>query len=161
MSRWPTVQHHHLVIKACRAQWAPFVVTVLIAVTFGRIPPTVPGTSSLSSATRASATHSFAGATFSPTVTPTIVKVKVSGNMNLSWSQVTVSSGAAITYVVKRTSGTGTVTTICTAVGAITISLGVVRCTDGSPGANPTYTQQPTIVRNSQTTWTRPASNPA
>ena len=52
-------------------------------------------------------------------------------------------------------------TTSGTVVDAITISLGMVRCTDGSPGANPTYTQQPTVVRNPQTTWTRSASNPA
>lgn len=81
--------------------------------------------------------------------------------MNLSWTEVTTTSGTVVDHVVKRISGQGTVTTICTAVGAVTISLGMVRCTDGSPGANPTYTQQPTIVRNSQTTWTRPASNPA
>lgn len=161
MSRWPTVQHHHLVVKACRAQWALTVAAVLIAVTFSRIPPTVPGTSSLHSAIQTSATHSFVGATFTPTLAPVISKVKVNGNMNLSWTEVTTTSGIVVDYVVERISGQGTVTTICTAVGAITISLGVVRCTDGSPGAQPTYTQQPIVIRDSQTTWSRPASIPA
>ncbi len=40
--------------------------------------------------------------------------------------EVTTTSGTVVDHVVKRFSGQGTVTTICTAVGAIRISLGMV-----------------------------------
>ncbi len=73
---------------------------------------------------------------------------------NLTWDEVTISSGDQVSYIVIRIEANGNQTTICTGSKAPKVSLGTVSCTDDKPGRNPTYTEQPYVFVNSQTTWT-------
>ena len=105
-------------------------------------------------ARRSSATNSFVGATFSPSVAPTI-SVRDTGNaITLTWPQVTISSGATVNYIVMRyVNGIGE--PVCTATGAITLTTGTLQCRDdtASPLTTYTYTQQPFVTYGGATTW--------
>ena len=105
-------------------------------------------------ARRTSTTNSFVGATFSPSVAPTI-SVRDTGNaITLTWPQVTISSGATVNYIVMRyVNGIGTA--VCTATGAITLTTGTLQCRDDTavPATTYTYTQQPFVTYGGATTW--------
>ena len=130
---------------------------LLMVVTFavcGLVSLVVPKTFAQFSAMRASASHTFAGAVFSPKTAPVVAVLTRKNSTRLSWDAVTISSGQEVAYVVVRISSSGNKSTICTGRNAPTVSSGTVSCVDDKPGSNPTYTEQPYVFVNSQTTWT-------
>ena len=102
----------------------------------------------------ATSTNSFVGATFSPSVAPTI-SVRDTGNaITLSWSQVTISSGATVSYTVMRYAN-GVAEPVCTAAGSITFTNGTLQCRDDTalPATTYTYTEQPFVSYGGAMTW--------
>ena len=77
-------------------------ITIATVVVIGLLPrPAVRGTSALFVGTRTSPANRFAGVTFSPTVAPVITHTQRGQDEVLTWTPVTASNGATVTYVVK------------------------------------------------------------
>lgn len=103
------------------------------------------------------------GAHFSPAVAPVVSHVRVRSQVTLTWSAVTISSGATVLYRVMRIPVAGSPVEVCTGASAPVTTAGTVSCTQAIPGANnnDTYTEQPYIAYLGQVTWSLPASTPA
>lgn len=144
-----------------RGSWKRWLSLALASVALMQLPSTPPGTQAVFSNSLSGAVNQLAGAVFVPNVAPVVTKVKTGVNMKLSWPEVVTTSGATVTYLVKRISPGGTAVNVCTAVGSITVVAGVVSCVDKSAGASPSYTEQPVVVFNGQVTWSLPPSTPA
>ena len=116
--------------------------------------PHVGDTYALFEAKYATATNSFVGATFSPSVAPAI-SVRDTGNaITLTWPQVTISSGATVNYTVMRYAN-GIGEQVCVAAGAITLTNGTLQCRDDTalPATTYTYTEQPFVSYGGAMTW--------
>jgi len=114
----------------------------------------------LSSSSRTSAVQTFAGATFSPSVAPSVLPTVGDGTIRLTWPSVTLSGGQFVSYSVMRTPSTGPAVEVCTGVDAPVHNAGESSCSDTTAvsGTSYTYTEQP-ITRSGVTpTWTLPAS---
>ena len=119
----------------------------------------IPTTHAVHSARLVDASKNFTGATFIPSVAP-VVSAQVSrADALLSWPSVTTSSGSNVNYRVVRSGPDGTVE-VCSGTDAPIVSGSLVSCIDRAVQANAsyTYTEQPLLMRQSQTTWFRPAS---
>jgi len=136
------------------------VVTILV-VSVGLLPRSaVRVTSALYLDSTTSPAHQFAGATFSPTVAPVVTHTPRGQDEVLTWAPVSASNGAAVTYVVTRIR-LGISTAVCTGTNLPTLNAGLMTCTDKKPGTGVlTYTEQPTVVRSGQVTWSLPPSTP-
>lgn len=121
------------------------------------------GTFALFSGTRGHAPSLLHGAHFTPAVAPVVSHVRVRNQITLSWSAVTISSGATVHYRVIRIPVAGSPVEVCTGASAPVTTGGTVSCTQSIPGANNNdlYTEQPYVVYLGQQTWSIPASTPA
>ena len=121
------------------------------------------GTWALFSGTRGHAPSLLHGAQFTPTVAPLVSHVRVRSQVTLTWSAVTISSGATVHYHVIRIPVAGSPVEVCTGASAPVTTGGTVSCTQSIPGANNNdlYTEQPYVVYLGQQTWSIPASTPA
>jgi hypothetical protein len=114
----------------------------------------------LSSSSRTSPVLTFAGATFSPSVAPSILPTVGDGTISLTWPSVTLSGGQLVNYSVMRTPSTGPAVEVCTGANAPVHNAGESSCSDTTAvsGTSYTYTEQP-ITRSGVTpTWTLPTS---
>ena len=143
-----------------RARRIVVVVSILV-VTIGLLPRSAGrGTSALSWGSGTSPAQQFTGATFSPTVAPVVTHTPRGQDEVLTWAPVSASNGATVTYVVTRIR-LGISTAVCTGTNVPVLTAGLLTCTDKKPGAGVlTYTEQPTVVRSGQVTWSRPPSTP-
>lgn len=118
-------------------------------------------TSSLFTASSASLSSSFTGATFTPKVAPVVVPSISSRSVVLAWPEVT--SARPVTYVVTRTGPPGTTAQVCTGENTPSASNGVARCTDTSAtaGVPYTYSQRPVLDVPGSTPWSLAASVPS
>lgn len=109
---------------------------------------------------RTSTDNQFAGATFSPAVAPVVSLVSNGNSITLTWSRVTISSGAAVSYEVLRTPVTGAAVAVCTGVDTPTQTGSNMTCTDSTAvsGAAYTYTEQPILFVGAVATWSLAAS---
>lgn len=139
-----------------RAFWVAACCAVLAVVTPA-------GTLARFSGARGQTPTLFHGAYFSPAVAPVVSNVRVRNQITLSWSAVTVSSGATVHYRVMRIPVAGTPVEVCTGASAPVTTGGSVSCTEAIIGGNPTdtYTEQPYVSYLGQMTWSLPASTPA
>ena len=114
----------------------------------------------LSSSSRTSPLMTFAGATFSPSVAPSVLPTVGDGTISLTWPSVTLSGGQLVNYSVMRTPSTGPAVEVCTGVGAPVHNAGESSCTDTTAlaGTTYTYTEQPITQSGVTPTWTLPAS---
>lgn len=115
--------------------------------------------------TFATFTSDFAGATFTPSVASAISARETGNAITLTWSIVSISSGAAVNYEIVRYAA-GVAQVVCTAPGAITFTTTTAQCRDDTaqPTTQYTYTQQPFVLRGGVRTWSLPvsvASDPA
>lgn len=106
--------------------------------------------------------NTFTGATFVPSVAPVVTAGLVSARAVLSWQRVFTSGGEEARYRVVRTDRNGS-TDVCTGTMAPVSSGNTVSCADPTLLADVSYTysQQPVLVRNSTTTWSRPLGSPS
>lgn len=124
--------------------------------------PHVGETYAMFEAKYATATNSFVGATFSPSVAPTI-SVRDTGNaITLTWPLVTISSGATVNYTVMRYAN-GIGEQVCTAAGAITLATGTLQCRDDTAlsAIAYTYAEQPYVTYGGAVTWSLAPSTPS
>jgi hypothetical protein len=120
----------------------------------------LPTTHAVHSARLVDASKNFTGATFIPSVAPVVSAQVRRADALLSWSSVTTSSGSNVNYRVLRSGLDGTVE-VCSGTDAPVVSGSLVSCVDRTVQADAsyTYTEQPLLIRQSQTTWSRPTSN--
>ena len=104
--------------------------------------------------------HSFTGATFNPLVAPVASVAMSDGRVRLTWSAVSLSSGATVSYSVTRQSTSGSTSNVCTGINVPSTVNGVVSCVDDTATVGETfsYTEQPVLLRSGLLTWSRPAS---
>lgn len=107
--------------------------------------------------------HQWGATTFVPSTAPAITRSGSGFPPTLTWSAVTVTSGATVSYAVMRIPKVGTPVAVCTGADAPTLSGSTVSCVDRVHGANPNdkYTEQPYLIRSGQTTWSLAASTPS
>lgn len=121
-------------------------------------------TDSVFAAVTSSTPNQFVGATFVPSIAPTVNVVHQANATTLSWQPVSVTGTGVVSYVVQRISPNGTSVIVCTGADAPVLqSSGLMRCIDGGSGGrrNLSYSQQPVIVRNGVSTWSLEPSVPA
>lgn len=107
--------------------------------------------------------HRFAGASFTPTVTPVPSVSTAPAGMILTWTPSSLTSGEPVWYQVTRSGSDNSVMTVCTGTSAPVELAGVVSCTDSAVIADVTYQYrvQPYAQRNGVTTWTAAVSAPS
>lgn len=107
--------------------------------------------------------NQFNGATFSPTTAPIVTVTRSRGVVTLSWTAVTISNGATVSYRVMRIANNGSSVQVCTGAAAPTTTSGTASCQDTVSGASASdkYTEQPYVQYLGTMTWSRPASTPA
>ena len=120
-------------------------------------------TDSVFAAVTSSTPNQFVGATFVPSIAPTVNVVHQANTTTLSWQPVSVTGAGVVSYVVRRISPNGTAVIVCTGVDAPVIQQnGAMLCIDGGSGGrrNLSYSQQPVVVRNGVATWSLEPSTP-
>ncbi len=107
--------------------------------------------------------HQLGAATFVPLTAPAITRSGLASTPTLTWSTVTLTNGAPVSYVVMRVPKVGTPVEVCKGADAPALSGSTVSCVDRVHGANPNdrYTEQPYLLRSGQVTWTLSASAPS
>ena len=101
-------------------------------------------------------------AAFSPSVAPLVTAVRRQAMNQLSWTAVSVPSGATVMYEVIRIPNNGPPVPVCTGADTPSSSGGVVTCVDRFPSSNgaDSYTEQPYLMIGTLRTWFLPASVP-
>ena len=117
--------------------------------------PTFGSTSAMYSQSTNNQSNQFAGATFSPTVAPVVSLTSNANGISLSWSRVTISSGATVSYVVIRTTAGAQPTQVCTGVDVPVLTGNQMTCSDPTAltGVPYSYTEQPVVVVSTSVTW--------
>ena len=136
---------------------------ITATVMFSAFTPVHPGNvNAMFSTTYATSNNSFAGATFSPAVAPVISARETGNAITLTWSLVTISSGATVSYRITRYSF-GVAEVICTAAGAITLTTTTAQCRDTTAltGTAYSYTEEPFVTAGGVTTWSLAPSSPS
>lgn len=134
-------------------------VSALFASAAGLQRAPIASTHAVHTARMVDAGHSFGAATFVPSVAPVIVAGLRSTGAQLTWNRVSTSAGADVGYRVMRSDANGSVA-VCTGGNLPAVSGSTVSCVDSTIVADVpyTFTEQPVLVRNATTTWSRPPS---
>ena len=106
----------------------------------------------------------FLGATFVPSVAPTVTVVHQVATTVLTWSPVAFTGGGVVSYIVRRISPNGTTVVVCSGPESpILQSGGLMHCVDTGSGArrNLSYSEQPVVIRDGTATWSLEPSVPA
>lgn len=119
----------------------------------------VASTHAVHSARLANRVDSFGGASFVPSDAPVVTASLRSTAAQLTWDRVATSAGVDATYRVMRTDASGSIE-VCTGSNVPVVSGSTVSCEDPTIVADVpyTFTEQPVLVRNATTTWSRPPS---
>ena len=137
-------------------------ITVVVAMLLLTCEAGLATVSTLIASTSTPSTSSFVGATFSPSVAPTVRAVRQGVNVELTWAPVRL-GGVAASYVVWRIDGS-TSTQICLGADAPALGSGIVSCRDrrAAQGGMPTfmYSVQPVYLVGGTVTWSLPAGTP-
>lgn len=143
--------------KACRQ-----LITVAVALMLLMCEAGLATVSALFASTSAPSTSSFVGATFSPSVAPTVRAVRQGANVELTWAPVRL-GGVAASYVVLRIDGSMS-TQICLGADAPVLASGVTTCRDrrAAQGGTPTYlySVQPVHLVGGTVTWSLQPATP-
>ena len=134
-----------------------------VSIAIGSLSGDLPRTSALFSDAQTGAAHSFAGATFSPSVAPATGAALNSADVVLVWDPVSITSGATVSYRVSRTNQDSVVESVCLGSDAPVLSAGRVTCTDrtGRADAVYRYAVTPFVAREGVDTWSRPSGEPS
>ena len=139
------------------------VITTVVMVSLC-VHPNVGRTYAMFDARYVSATNDFVGATFSPSVAPTISARDTGNAITVTWPVVSISSGVAVSYEIVRHSG-GVAQVVCTAPGAITFvaTTSTMQCRDDTVQSltSYTYTEQPYVMAGGVRTWSLAPSSPS
>ena len=130
-----------------------------VSIVLGALSEVVPRTSALFSDFATGQVHSFAGATFSPSVAPAMSASLDSSDVMLAWDPVSISSGATVTYRVARVDQDSAIDHVCIDSDAPVLVSGKISCTDRTGRADRVYRYvvTPVVVRSGVDTWSRPA----
>lgn len=144
-------------------QLRTLVITTFVMVSLC-VHPNVGRTYAMFDARYVSATNDFVGATFSPSVAPTISARDTGNAITVTWPVVSISSGVAVSYEIVRHSG-GVAQVVCTAPGAITFvaTTSTMQCRDDTVQSltSYTYTEQPYVMAGGVRTWSLAPSSPS